>query len=191
MSELQVFNEAGQSLSEPTNDVGIITSQMNELNIIFERWQTASDLPEDADQETILDAYKDSISTLNKTYGFELVDVAILSPDNPNKDEIRQQFNFEHTHSDFEIRFFVEGSGLFYFHLNKKVYLLLCEKGDLISVPSMVSHWFDMGADPDFKLIRFFPSVDGWVADKTGSDIATRLPDMDGLPLNLKITNLS
>lgn len=179
MSELQVFNEAGQPLSEPTSDIGIITSQMNELNIIFERWQTASDLPEDADQETILDAYKDSISTLNKTYGFELVDVAILSPDNPNKDEIRQQFNFEHTHSDFEIRFFVEGCGLFYFHLNEKVYLLLCEKGDLISVPSMVSHWFDMGADPDFKLIRFFPSVDGWVADKTGSDIATRLPDMD------------
>jgi len=179
MSELQVFDEAGQALSEPTNDADKIASQMNELNIMFERWQTASDLPADADQETILDAYKDSIAKLNKTYGFELVDVAILSPDNPNKNEIRQQFNFEHTHSDFEIRFFVEGSGLFYFHINEKVYLLLCEKGDLISVPSMVSHWFDMGVDPDFKLIRFFPTVDGWVADKTGSDIANRLPDMD------------
>ncbi len=180
MSELQVFDEAGQPLSEPTNDVDQITSQMNELNIMFQRWQTVSDLPEDADQETILDVYKDSISKLNKTYGFELVDVAILSPDNPNKNDIRQQFNFEHTHSDFEMRFFVEGSGLFYFHLNEKVYLLLCEKGDLISVPSMVNHWFDMGENPDFKLIRFFPTVDGWVADKTGNDIATRLPDMDG-----------
>ena len=179
MSELQIFDETGQSLSAPTNDVGIITSQMNELDIMFERWETMADLPGDADQETILESYKDSITKLNDSYGFELVDVAILSPDNPNKDSIRQQFNFEHTHSDFEMRFFVEGSGLFYFHIDDKVYVLLCEKGDLISVPAQVSHWFDMGADPDFKLIRFFPSVDGWVADKTGSDIATRLPDMD------------
>lgn len=179
MSELQVFDEAGQALSAPTSDVNIITSQMDELNIMFERWETVTDLPEDADQETILEAYKESISELNQTYGFELVDVAILSPDTPNKNDIRQQFNFEHTHSDFEMRFFVEGSGLFYFHIDDKVYVLLCEKGDLISVPSMVNHWFDMGVNPDFKLIRFFPTVDGWIADKTGSDIATRLPDMD------------
>lgn len=179
MSELQIFDEAGQPVSKPTNDVGIITSQMNELDIMFERWETVSDLAGDADQETILEAYKDSIAKLNSTYGFELVDVAILSPDNPNKDSIRQQFNFEHTHSDFEIRFFVEGSGLFYFHIGDKVYVLLCKKGDLISVPSKVSHWFDMGVNPDFKLIRFFPTVDGWIADKTGSDIASRLPDFD------------
>jgi len=131
MSSLQVFDESGQSLSESMNDAGIITSQMNELGIQFERWETTKDLPEDADQETVLEAYKDLITKLNEVYGFELVDVAILSPDNPKKDEIRQQFNFEHTHSDFEVRFFVEGSGLFYFHLDDKVFLLLCEKGVL------------------------------------------------------------
>jgi 1,2-dihydroxy-3-keto-5-methylthiopentene dioxygenase len=179
MSSLQVFDEAGQPLSESTTDVDTIITQMNELNIIFERWETTAVLPEDATQETILEAYKDSVDKLNNAYGFELVDVAILSPDNPKKNEIRQQFNFEHTHSDFEVRFFVEGRGLFYFHLNEKVYLLLCEKGDLISVPAEINHWFDMGDNPDFKLIRFFPTEDGWVADKTGSDIASRLPSMD------------
>ncbi|PCJ42815.1 MAG: cupin [SAR86 cluster bacterium] len=179
MSALQVFDEAGQALSESTTDIGIITSQMDELNILFERWEATVDLPDDATEETILEAYKDSIAKLNKAYGFELVDVAILSPDNPNKDEIRQQFNFEHTHDDFEVRFFVEGSGLFYFHLNEKVYLLLCEKGDLISVPAKIKHWFDMGESPDFKLIRFFPTADGWIAEGSGSDIATHLPVMD------------
>ena len=179
MSELQVFDETGQPLSESTSNIDSIISQMNQLNIIFERWETSVNLPDDADQESILEAYKDSITKLNTTYGFELVDVAILSPDNPKKEELRQQFNFEHTHDDFEVRFFVEGSGLFYFHLNEKVYLLLCGKGDLISVPAKVNHWFDMGENPDFKLIRFFPTEDGWVADKTGSDIATRLPVLD------------
>ncbi len=179
MSALQVFNEDGQALSEATSDPSIILSKISELGIKFERWEATATIPADAEQEDILEAYKDSIDKLNQTYGFELVDVAILSPDNPNKDEIRQQFNFEHTHNDFEVRFFVEGRGLFYFHLNEKVYLLLCEKGDLISVPAKVNHWFDMGAYPDFKLIRFFPTNEGWVAEKSGSDIATRLPDMD------------
>lgn len=146
---------------------------------MFERWDTSVDLAYGADQEAILNAYKDSIAKLNKTYGFELVDTAILTPDNPNKADIRKQFYFEHTHNDFEVGFFVEGSGLFYFHVDDKVYLLLCGKGDLISVPAMINHWFDMGENPDFKLIRFFPTEDGWVANKSGSDIASRLSSMD------------
>lgn len=179
MSALQIFDETGSAVSESIKDVDEIISQMSALDIIFERWETPVNLPDDADQDLILDAYKDSINTLNQTYGFDLVDVAILTPDNPNKAEIRQQFNFEHTHDDFEVRFFVEGSGLFYFHLNKKVYLLRCEKGDLISVPAKINHWFDMGENPDFKLIRFFPTEEGWVANGTGSDIAKRLPLLD------------
>jgi len=179
MSSLQIFNEAGKALSTPVTDVDAIISQLDELNILFERWETSAQLPADATQEDILAAYQDAIAKLNETYGFELVDVAISSPDNPQKEQIRQQFNFEHTHDDFEVRFFVEGSGLFYFHLNEKVYLLLCEKGDLISVPAKINHWFDMGANPDFKLIRFFPTQDGWVAEGTGNNIATRLPTMD------------
>jgi len=68
----------------------------------------------------------------------------------------------EHTHSDFEVRFFVDGNGLFYLHVADRVYAILCEKGDLISVPEHSTHWFDMGAKPDFKCIRFFVIPDGW-----------------------------
>ena len=85
----------------------------------------------------------------------------------------------EMTYGDFEVRFFVDGSGLFYLHVDDKVYLVLCEKGDLISVPANVSHWFDMGKEPSFKCIRLFTTEDGWVGDFTGSDIASKFPDMD------------
>lgn len=179
MSTLQIFDETGQSIAAATQDVDNIISQMNHLGIQFERWETTANLPYDAEEEAVLEAYKDSIAQLNEAYGFKFVDVSVLRPDHPKKEELRQQFISEHTHSDFEIRFFVEGCGLFYFHFEDKVYLLLCEKGDLISVPAKTDHWFDMGSQPDFKLIRFFPSEDGWVADKTGSDIASRLPDLD------------
>jgi 1,2-dihydroxy-3-keto-5-methylthiopentene dioxygenase len=62
---------------------------------------------------------------------------------------------------------------------------VLCEKGDLISVPANTTHWFDMGKDPDFKCIRLFTTEDGWVGDFTGSEIARQFPDMDAFVAGL------
>jgi 1,2-dihydroxy-3-keto-5-methylthiopentene dioxygenase len=92
---------------------------------------------------------------------------------------MRQKFLAEHTHADFEVRFFVDGSGLFYLHVGDRVYMVLCERGDLISVPADTTHWFDMGSNPSFKCIRFFTTPDGWVGSFTGSGIAGRFPDYD------------
>jgi 1,2-dihydroxy-3-keto-5-methylthiopentene dioxygenase len=92
---------------------------------------------------------------------------------------MRLKFLNEHTHDDFEVRFFVDGSGLFYLHIDDKVYMVLCEQGDLISVPARTTHWFDMGVRPDFRCIRFFTVPEGWVGNFTGSDIANRFPDYD------------
>ncbi|HSO84145.1 MAG TPA: cupin, partial [Thiocapsa sp.] len=78
--------------------------------------------------------------------------------------------------TEFEVRFFVEGSGLFYLHTNGRVYAVICEQGDLISVPDSTTHWFDMGPRPHFTAIRFFTNPEGWVANFTGSDIASRFP---------------
>jgi 1,2-dihydroxy-3-keto-5-methylthiopentene dioxygenase len=70
------------------------------------------------------------------------------------------------------VRFFVKGKGLFTLHLGNEVYELICEKNDLISVPSGTPHWFDMGDSPSFTCIRLFDSPDGWAANYTGSRIA-------------------
>jgi 1,2-dihydroxy-3-keto-5-methylthiopentene dioxygenase len=53
---------------------------------------------------------------------------------------------------------------------------MLCTRGDLISVPAGMKHWFDMGPRPNFTAIRLFVNPDGWVARFTGSDIAERFP---------------
>jgi 1,2-dihydroxy-3-keto-5-methylthiopentene dioxygenase len=111
-----------------------------------------------------------------QTSGFQSVDVISLTPEHPDKDVLRQKFLNEHTHSDDEVRFFVEGEGLFYLHFDSAVYGVLCEKGDLISVPANTKHWFDMGPMPCFKCIRLFTSPDGWVANATGDDIADSYP---------------
>ena len=104
------------------------------------------------------------------------VDVLSMQPDHPQKEALRQKFLDEHTHSEDEVRFFVEGQGLFCIHKGGRVFLVLCEKGDLISVPEGTPHWFDMGPQPRFTAIRLFTNKEGWVAHMTGDDIASRFP---------------
>ena len=79
------------------------------------------------------------------------------------------------------MRFFVAGSGVFYLHVDGKVHAVLCEAGDLLSVPQGTTHWFDMGTEPDFTAIRFFHDEEGWVGNFTGDSIAERIPDFDAI----------
>lgn len=178
MTTLTIYNEKAQA-EETIQDFSAISSRLGELGVQFERWETNQPLAEDADQEAVLSAYASEVERLNKQFGFQSVDVVALRPDFEGKVELRNKFLAEHTHGDFEVRFFVDGSGLFYLHVGEKVFVVLCEKGDLISVPAGTTHWFDTGADPDFKCIRFFTTPEGWVGDPTGSKIGETFPDFD------------
>lgn len=179
MTSLAVYSESGDLLSAPVGDVEKIQSLLSDQGVFYERWVASSPLNASADQDEVLSVYAAPIAKLKSTYDFQSIDVVAILPDNPNKAEFRQKFLSEHTHKDFEMRFFVEGKGLFYLHIEDKVYLILCEKGDLLSVPKSIAHWFDMGENPNFKCIRLFSTEGGWEADFTQSDIATRLISMD------------
>lgn len=179
MTSLTIYADDKSGSPETITDYQAIADSLSGIGVQLERWQADKPLPADADQDTVIAAYQDSVDKLNAQYGFKSLDVVSLRPDNPKKDEMRGKFLAEHIHRDFEIRFFVDGRGLFYLHVDGKVYMILCEAGDLISVPANTTHWFDMGANPNFKCIRFFTTEDGWVGDFTGSDIATTFPDFD------------
>jgi len=179
MSILTIAPASGAGNIETYSDHDSIAAALREIGVEFEQWRAGRDLPADAGQDAVLDAYSDAIERLNDRYGFRSIDVVSLGPDHPDADMLRNKFLAEHTHGDFEVRFFVDGGGLFYLHVGDQVYMVLCERGDLISVPANTTHWFDMGSRPSFRCIRFFTTPDGWVGDFTGSDIATRFPDYD------------
>lgn len=180
MSLLRVYDEDARLLGEHREHARI-AEHLQGIGIAFERWPAGRPLAADAGQEDVLSAYADPVRRLGSRYGFETVDVVALRPDHPEREAMREKFLDEHTHDDFEIRFFVDGRGLFYLHADEKVHAVLCEQGDLISVPAGTRHWFDMGESPDFKCIRFFTTSDGWVASFTGSDIAGRFPSFDSI----------
>lgn len=177
MSQLTIYAESDSG--EPilvTEDLDVIKRELGPAGIHLERWQADRELADDADNETIIAAYQAEIDRLVAERGFQTYDVVSMNPDHPEKDAFRHKFLDEHTHSEDEVRFFVRGQGLFIIHANDRIYSMLCEKDDLISVPANTRHWFDMGPNPAFTVIRLFNNPEGWVGHFTGDDIASRFP---------------
>ena len=159
-----------------TSDPAVIADLLGKVGVHFERWKAGAELPQNATQDQVIAAYKAEVDRLSAAAGYQSVDVIRITPDNPNKETLRTKFLDEHTHDEDEVRFFVEGSGAFYLHLDDKVYQVVCTRDDLLSVPAGTLHWFDMGPEPFFTAIRLFITPDGWVAKFTGDKISSSIP---------------
>ncbi len=180
MSELRIYADDRPGEPEAVHtDYEAMRAALAGIGVEFERWAADRDLDAHAGQDEVIEAYRPQIDALMKRHGFKSVDVIALTADHPKKDELRDKFLHEHTHDDFEVRFFVDGRGLFNLRKDGKVYAMLCERGDLLSVPAGTTHWFDMGPNPSLKAIRLFTTPEGWVASFTGDRIADRFPRLE------------
>jgi len=169
-----------------TRDHAAIAEALTPIGVVYEHVPVGDRLADTATQDEVLEAHRPLVDRLISEHGYRLVDVAQLHP--VDSDEwrataaaARTKFLNEHTHDEEEIRYFVAGSGVFYLHVDGRVHAMLCTEGDLLSVPALTTHWFDMGTSPDFTAIRFFHDDDGWVGTFTGSDISTHFPTFDEL----------
>ena len=152
-------------------DEGEVISFLMDRGISYAFWETKAELKDDDSEATILAAYEHEVLPYMKENGFKSVDVISVNAGTENIELIRQKFLKEHTHSEDEVRFFVDGEGLFWFNLNGEVFNLLCTKGDFLSVPAGVTHWFDLAPKYTVKAIRIFTNEHGWVANYTDSGI--------------------
>lgn len=169
-----------------TEDAEEIKGELKQLGVRFDRWPVVATLSREPSSDEVLAAYRERVAQVNETQGYTYVDALHMTPtDTPEWTETaaaaRAKFLAEHTHDDDEDRFFARGSGVFYLHVDSKVYAVLCEAGDLLSVPANTTHWFDMGTRPDYVAIRFFHDDDGWVGSFTGRTLADDFPTFDEL----------
>ena len=177
MSRLRVFTETEPRTPQlETSDHTEIARALAPIGVRFERWAAAQPIKPGDKPDDVIAAYRSDIDRIMAEKNYQAVDVIRLNADHPQKDALRRKFLNEHRHSEDEVRFFVAGAGLFTLHLDTRVLEVLCEQGDLISVPDNTRHWFDMGPNPHFIAIRIFSNVEGWVANFTGDDIAQRFP---------------
>jgi 1,2-dihydroxy-3-keto-5-methylthiopentene dioxygenase len=174
MTQLTVYTLDGDPVLE-TEDPARITGALAAIGVRFEQWPSRP-LPADADQQAVLAAFAPEVERLKRENGYRSVDVIRMTPDHPERSMLRNKFLSEHRHSEDEVRFFVEGEGLFTLRDESGVHAVLCREGDLISVPAGMRHWFDMGPSPRFTAIRLFVDPAGWVANFTGDAIADRFP---------------
>lgn len=180
MSELRIYDEnRPQQAERVLTRFEDISAALAAVGVEFERWEASKQLDAQASQDEVIEAYREPIDRLMKKFGFQSVDVISLDASHPAKQMMREKFLSEHTHDDFETRFFVEGEGLFNIRKNGKVYATLCQRGDLLNLPANTTHWFDLGPEPQLKAIRLFTTPEGWVATFTGDKIADRFPKLE------------
>jgi 1,2-dihydroxy-3-keto-5-methylthiopentene dioxygenase len=153
-------------------DFKTIQKLLSQHGIMIAQWEASKLLANDATQEAILDAYAHELKPFMEKNGYAKSDVINVHPLTENLIAIREKFMKEHTHSEDEIRFFVDGQGKFWFHLdNEEILCVTCERGDFMSVPKNFRHWFDLAPQYFVKAIRIFSNMDGWVANYTDSGV--------------------
>ena len=120
MSRLRIYDENTPDNATTFEDGAAISSALADIGVRFERWAATAELAADASQDDVITAYRADVDRLMSESGFESVDVVALTPDHPDRDAFRKKFLEEHTHAEFEIRFFVDGSGQFNLHKDGK-----------------------------------------------------------------------
>jgi 1,2-dihydroxy-3-keto-5-methylthiopentene dioxygenase len=175
MSSLTIWDEKTKKEEFNSTHFGEIKWNLEQLGVKFDRWDGVI-IDDDYTADQILEAYSPYLEELLSTGTVESADVVSMTVDTPNYQEMRSKFLNEHTHSEDEVRMFVRGYGDFILHIDDKIYSIHCEKDDLLSVPKNIKHWFDAGTEPNFTALRIFNDPSGWVAQFTGSDIATQFP---------------
>jgi len=164
-------------------DFAEIQALLGRLSIRYERWTPSYPLTSQSTAEEILQASSDEIEMLKQEGGYVTADVIDIKPETPNLNLMLAKFSREHWHDEDEVRFIIEGHGLFHIHPQEgPVVAIEVEAGDLIRVPRGTWHWFDLCGDRRIRAIRLFQNPAGWTPLYTESGVDQRyLPVCMGL----------
>jgi len=153
-------------------DPGEIAAYLSRLDVDYQQWMPSYSLGADASAEQVLDAYSLEIEQLKRRGGYVTADVIDVRPETPGLDAMLAKFAREHWHDEDEVRFIIEGRGLFNIRPRTgPVVGIEVEPGDLITVPRGTWHWFNLCADRRIRAIRLFQDPAGWAPNYTDSGV--------------------
>jgi 1,2-dihydroxy-3-keto-5-methylthiopentene dioxygenase len=152
-----------------TEDVAI-REYLAGIGITYEQWKPSHQLAKGASAQEVLAAYETEIQRLKAEGGYVTADVIDVNPSTPGLDAMLNRFNTEHWHDEDEVRFIIEGRGLFHIHPRRgNVISITVEAGDLLRVPRGTWHWFDLCQEKCIRAIRLFQDTSGWTPHYTES----------------------
>lgn len=166
-------------------DLQTITQELAPLNVKIARW-TVGDDPQihnllaqsslgDDEKETVLQSLDGYFQELQQTAGYQSRDLIVLHPGIPNLDQLLQKFDKIHIHADDEVRYIVDGEGIFGFvRPDGSQVELTVQAEEYINVPAGTEHWFYLTPAKRVKAVRYFTGTEGWVPEYTGTKIKFR-----------------
>lgn len=163
-------------------DIEDINRELMPLNVNLNRWAIADDETiqnflnkaslTDEEKEQVLQSLDRYFEELKQTAGYQSRDLIVIHPDIPNLDSLLAKFASCHTHADDEVRYIIEGEGVFGFVRPDGTQMeLVIQPEEYINVPAGTEHWFHLTDSKRIKAVRYFTTTEGWVPEYTGTEI--------------------
>jgi 1,2-dihydroxy-3-keto-5-methylthiopentene dioxygenase len=132
----------------------------------------AAETLSDGQKEDLLRALDDRFNEQRAKYGYQSRDLVVLHPQVPKLDEMLKIFDKCHRHADDEVRYVVDGSGIFGFVMPDQSQIqLTVEREEFIRVPAGTEHWFVLDQKRRIKTVRYFATKEGWAAQYSGTSV--------------------
>jgi 1,2-dihydroxy-3-keto-5-methylthiopentene dioxygenase len=159
-------------LNQTITDATELQAFLAPRGVEYDRAEPGMPVPADAPADQLLAAYETQIRELSAKGGYVTADVIDVFPDTPGLDAMLNRFNSEHWHDEDEVRFIIEGRGVFHVHpAGEPVFAIEVGPGDLIRVPAGIHHWFDLCDDRRIRAIRLFRDPAGWAPHYTHTGV--------------------
>jgi 1,2-dihydroxy-3-keto-5-methylthiopentene dioxygenase len=173
MAVLQLEN--GKMLT----DLVQISQHLAVLDIQLKQWPVGDDATvrtllaqaslQDDEKEQVLRALDHYFESLEV---FQSRDTIVLHPETPNLDGMLEKFSRPHTHADDEVRYIVDGEGIFGFVCPDGTQMeLTIQPEEYINVPAGTEHWFYLTSQRRIKAVRYFVDTSGWTPEYTNTEI--------------------
>jgi 1,2-dihydroxy-3-keto-5-methylthiopentene dioxygenase len=104
-----------------------------------------------------------TIEKIKRERGYVDEDFIALTPETPNLETICAKFDKEHFHTEDEVRFVVEGDGIFDVRDGTDRWIRIeVTEGDIIVIPARKYHRFFLTDRKQIRCMRLFANHDGW-----------------------------
>ena len=128
----------------------------------------------------LTDPLTPQVEALKTRGAYSVADEIDVTAATPGLADMLARFDREHWHDEDEVRFVLEGRGVFHIRLKHgDVAAIEVEPGDLIRVPAGTRHRFTLTPEQRIRAIRFFHKSAGWVPHYPGESITTRAVLLD------------
>lgn len=160
-----------------------IAEQLASLKIQLDQKAISSNLQNLLRKESLTEAEKTQVLSelesyfelLQHTLGYQSRDLIVLHPGTPNLNELLAKFDKIHTHAADEVRYVIDGEGVFGFvRLDGTQVELTIRAGEYINVPAETEHWFYLTPLRRIKAVRYFIDSSGWIPQYVARTIRVR-----------------